>query len=127
MVNLFPHQTLALDETKDFNRVGYFLDMGLGKTYVGSEKMYHLKNGINLLVCQKSKIDDWIEHFKEHYSMPVYNLTDKDDFERFFEMTELVHGIIGVIDYKTRSTAINLLKVFSHDVIHFNLLIFATF
>jgi len=118
MVNLFPHQTLALDETKDFNRVGYFLDMGLGKTYVGSEKMYHLKNGINLLVCQKSKIDDWIEHFKEHYSMPVYNLTDKDDFERFFEMTELVHGIIGVINYELTFRRSDLL-----DLEHFTLML----
>lgn len=118
MVNLFPHQTLALDETKDFNRVGYFLDMGLGKTYVGSEKMYHMKNGINLLVCQKSKIDDWIEHFKEHYSMPVYNLTDKDDFERFFEMTELVHGIIGVINYELTFRRSNLL-----DLEHFTLML----
>lgn len=118
MVNLFPHQTLALDETKDFNRVGYFLDMGLGKTYVGSEKMYHMKNGINLLVCQKSKIDDWIEHFKEHYSMPVYNLTDKDDFERFFEMTELVHGIVGVINYELTFRRSNLL-----DLEHFTLML----
>lgn len=118
MVNLFPHQTLALDETKDFNRVGYFLDMGLGKTFVGSEKMYHMKNGINLLVCQKSKIDDWIEHFKEHYSMPVYNLTDKDDFERFFEMIELVHGIIGVINYELAFRRSDLL-----DLEHFTLML----
>lgn len=118
MVNLFPHQTLALDETKDFNRVGYFLDMGLGKTFVGSEKMHHMKNGINLLVCQKSKIDDWIEHFKEHYSMPVYNLTDKDDFERFFEMTELVHGIIGVINYELAFRRLDLL-----DLEHFTLML----
>lgn len=118
MVNLFPHQTLALDKTKDFNRVGYFLDMGLGKTFVGSEKMYHMKNGINLLVCQKSKIDDWIEHFKEHYSMPVYNLTDKDDFERFFEMIELVHGIIGVINYELAFRRLDLL-----DLEHFTLML----
>ena len=37
-VQLFPHQEKALEETKEFNRVGYFLDMGLGKTFVGSEK-----------------------------------------------------------------------------------------
>lgn len=37
-MQLFPHQSKALDETKDFNRVAYYLDMGLGKTFVGSEK-----------------------------------------------------------------------------------------
>lgn len=43
-VNLFPHQVKALQETEQFNKVGYFLDMGLGKTFVGSEKAKELKN-----------------------------------------------------------------------------------
>ena len=34
-IKLYPHQERALKETKEFNRVGYFLDMGLGKTFVG--------------------------------------------------------------------------------------------
>ena len=38
-MQLFPHQPKALDETRDFNRVAYYLDMGLGKTFVGSEKL----------------------------------------------------------------------------------------
>ena len=59
-----------------------------------------LKNPVNLVVCQKSKIDDWVNHFKEYYSLPTYDLTKKDDFERFFEMNELVHGIVGVINYE---------------------------
>lgn len=29
-MKLFPHQEKALQETKQFNKVGYFLDMGLG-------------------------------------------------------------------------------------------------
>lgn len=29
-MKLFPHQKQALDETKQFNRVAYYLDMGLG-------------------------------------------------------------------------------------------------
>ena len=37
-MQLFPHQQTALKETEQFNRVAYYLDMGLGKTYVGSEK-----------------------------------------------------------------------------------------
>ena len=57
-VQLYPHQVKALEETKDFNRVAYYLDMGLGKTFVGSEKMVQLGLAINLLVCQKSKVQD---------------------------------------------------------------------
>jgi SNF2 family DNA or RNA helicase len=110
-VKLFPHQAKALDETKDFNRVGYFLDMGLGKTFVGSEKMIDLKSGINIVICQKSKIEDWIEHFKKFYPLPIYNLTDKSDFERFFEMSELVGGIIGIINYELAFRRPDLLKL----------------
>lgn len=67
-ISLFPHQKTALDETRQFNRVAYYLDMGLGKTFVGSEKMIELDTNLNLLVCQKSKIDDWMEHFESYYS-----------------------------------------------------------
>lgn len=67
-ISLFPHQKTALDETSQFNRVAYYLDMGLGKTFVGSEKMIELDTNLNLLVCQKSKIDDWMEHFESYYS-----------------------------------------------------------
>lgn len=48
--------------------------IGLGKTYVSSEKAntYPLKI---LVVCQKSKINDWCEHFKSLYGYDVYDLT----------------------------------------------------
>ncbi|MHB8034671.1 helicase SNF2 [Clostridium botulinum] len=45
--------------------------MGLGKTFVGSEKLKELNSNINLVICQKSKLDDWYEHFKTYY--PEYN------------------------------------------------------
>lgn len=67
-MTLFPHQQASLDQTKDFNRVAYYLDMGLGKTFVGSEKMKQLGTDLNILVCQKSKIDDWVQHFESYYS-----------------------------------------------------------
>ena len=67
MVNLFQHQKQALEQTKNFNRVAYYLDMGLGKTFVGSEKMHMLGARVNLVVCQKSKVQDWVEHFIENY------------------------------------------------------------
>ena len=48
--------------------------IGLGKTYISSEKAntYSLKI---LVVCQKSKINDWCEHFKSLYDYDVYDLT----------------------------------------------------
>lgn len=59
--------------------------MGLGKTFVGSEKMKALNTNINLIICQKSKLKDWYEHFKTFYqdyntiiySKPMKNIPDK--------------------------------------------------
>lgn len=67
MINLFEHQQKSLDDTKDKNKVAYYLDMGLGKTYVGSEKLNDLNFNVNLVICQKSKIDDWSNHFHDNY------------------------------------------------------------
>jgi SNF2 family DNA or RNA helicase len=66
-MELLPHQSEALRETEGLNRVAYYYDMGLGKTFIGSEKMKQLKSSLNLLICQKSKINDWVQHFEEHY------------------------------------------------------------
>lgn len=76
-MNLYPHQINVLDRTKSFNRVAYYLDMGLGKTYVGSEKMLDLHTSVNLVVCQKSKVQDWVEHltmYEQEFKM-IYDCT----------------------------------------------------
>lgn len=104
MVTLFPHQKQALEMTSSQNRVAYYLDMGLGKTFVGSEKMLELDKRINLVVCQKSKVGDWIEHFKEHYWYSVLDLTNKKDFECFVEAITAKSFLpqpkfVGVINY----------------------------
>lgn len=39
MISLFPHQQEALQETKDFDNIAVYHDMGLGKTFTGSEMM----------------------------------------------------------------------------------------
>lgn len=62
--------------------------------------MIELGAKVNLVICQKSKIQDWVDHFNSNYKLPTYDLTKKSDYERFFEMTELVHGIVGVINYE---------------------------
>lgn len=67
-VKLLPHQKEALDLTRDFNKTAYYYDMGLGKTFIGSEKLKELNANHNLIICQKSKIKDWYEHCKIYYS-----------------------------------------------------------
>lgn len=84
MIELYPHQIETLKQSKDQNRVAYYLDMGLGKTFVGSEKMYQLDAKVNLVICQKSKVQDWVDHFFSHYlDYVVYDLTSKKQFDEF--------------------------------------------
>ena len=59
-MNLYPHQEKALEESKGLSRVAYYWDIGLGKTFIGSEKLSELGAGVNLVICQKSKIRDWM-------------------------------------------------------------------
>ena len=106
-MKLYPFQRKILDDTASHNRVGYFLDMGLGKTFIGGEKLIQLDRPCNLIVCQKSKIADWISHFKEHYpGYEVFDLTDKKrlgDYllvERMAVRNSVYLGhTIGVINY----------------------------
>lgn len=103
-MKLYQHQKEALEITRDQNHVAYYHDMGLGKTFTGAEKMRQLGAETNLIICQKSKIDDWIEHFKKYYStslrVDVYNLTDKKDFEKFVDGLPYNFARVGVINYE---------------------------
>lgn len=90
-MKLFEHQKAVLNQTEPFNHVGYFLDMGLGKTFVGSEKMMQFETKINLIVCQKSKIKDWVEHFVNFYEeskkLMIYDCSQwsEKDWKKFHE------------------------------------------
>lgn len=104
-MQLYSHQRQVLEQTEQFNRVGYFLDMGLGKTFVGSEKMWELNTAVNLLICQKTKIDDWVQHLKENYlDFKVYDLTRKTQSIMFRQLVDNKgiasnESVIGVINY----------------------------
>lgn len=118
-MKLFPHQVKALEQTKDRNRCAYYLDMGLGKTFVGSEKMYELHAPINLVVCQKSKVQDWLNHFCDvcGWSGSVFDLTRKQGYEAFiWEFTECPNNarmnfMIGVINYDLIFRRLELAKL----------------
>lgn len=80
--------------------------MGLGKTYTGGEKLIQLGAKVNLVICQKSKIEDWVEHFNSNYGeCIVFNLTNKKDFEEFIETVKFYTTkydglVVGVINYE---------------------------
>lgn len=87
-----PHQREALNATKDFNKVAYYHDMGLGKTFSGSEKLAVLNTEYNLVICQKSKVNDWVNHFKQFY--PELNVIDYTK-----PKAQIVPGVI-IINYE---------------------------
>lgn len=106
-MKLFRHQEEALQKTESMNRVAYYYDMGLGKTFIGSEKMVSLGKHVNLVICQKSKVEDWIQHFIENYAdnemQDAYDLTDKKEYKEFIDYCTDVYEpgvpIVGVINY----------------------------
>lgn len=119
-MKLFKHQVEALERTKQFNRVAYYHDMGLGKTYTGAEKMHELGAAVNLVICQKSKIQDWLRHFIANYAFNfvIYDLTKQDELERYIKATKIIlapewakHKIIGVINYDLVYRRPELLKL----------------
>jgi SNF2 family DNA or RNA helicase len=90
IIKLFPHQERVLNETYEYNRVAYYLDMGLGKTFVGSEKMWELNTPYNLVICQKSKIQDWKEHFQTFYPEYQVIIYDKQPLSKIPEDSVLI-------------------------------------
>ena len=105
-MELFKHQQEALYQTKNKNHVAYYLDMGLGKTFVGAEKAMSLNKDI-LIVCQKSKIADWKEHFFKYYIDKMkcdesgawcYDLTSNTGMDMFLHSRYRSRS--GVINYE---------------------------
>lgn len=76
--------------------------MGLGKTFEGSEMLHFYGNRVNLVVCQKSKVNDWFNHFKTYYyDYMVFDLTDKKDFVSFISLSgwQSRQVRVGIINY----------------------------
>lgn len=99
-MKLYPHQQQALDDTAGKNRVAFYHDMGLGKTFTGSEKMRQLDGRVNLVICQKSKINDWVQHLMTHYDVLILDLTNNAELKMFCIESERSQKIIGVINYE---------------------------
>ncbi|MBF0747307.1 DEAD/DEAH box helicase [Gemella sp. 19428wG2_WT2a] len=84
MVKLFKHQEIALDKVKGKNKVAFYLDMGLGKTFVASEKAKEFQSKI-IVICQNSKLEDWKEHFTTNYNLKteIVSLKTIDSLDNF--------------------------------------------
>lgn len=65
--------------------------------------MVQLGAKVNLVICQKSKVQDWIDHFKQNYETQfhVLDLTKESLMTAFFEYQKLQSSspVIGIINY----------------------------
>lgn len=80
-VKLLPHQQKIMELTAGFDNVADYVDMGGGKTFIGSEQMERYGCHINLVICQKSKVPDWVEHFSTYYKYSVWDLTKRGELD----------------------------------------------
>lgn len=121
-MKLFPHQADGLKQTEGHPNCALYWDMGLGKTFGGSEKMMAYGNRVNLVICQKSKVNDWVNHFRDHYQKfsdnvlnEVFNLTDKKQFPYFLASANMnpcpLGMTFGVINYELAWRRKDLLKL----------------
>lgn len=102
---LFEHQTDALKRVERFQNVAFYHDMGLGKTFTGAEQMVKYGCRVNLVVCQKSKVNDWVDHFIAHYQqngvpMNVFDLTRKNGMQTYFLAVNNGYSAVGIINYE---------------------------
>ena len=108
-MELYPHQKQVLQQTQNYNKVAYYLDMGLGKTFTGSVKATSFGKPI-LIICPKSLIGQWIEHFNNvHADYCTYNLTNKKQLQSF--MNDEQDHKLGVINYESVWRKPELLKI----------------
>ena len=83
--------------------------------------MRQLGGRVNLVICQKSKIDDWFDHFEDNYYLSgadeyiilPHDLTDPDGMDIFFENIKTAGGIqiVGIINYDLIFRRPELLKI----------------
>lgn len=73
-MELYPYQKEGLEKIKNLRKVALYWDMGTGKTVMGSEWIKHKPCKEHIVVCQKSKVQDWVDHFVEHY--PEFTVID---------------------------------------------------
>ena len=58
--------------------------------------MQQLHGRVNLIICQKSKVNDWVQHFRSNYPIEVFDLTIPTDITRYM-MSAIPR--IGIINY----------------------------
>ena len=90
-------QKEILKRTENEDRCAYFVGMGLGKTLLSSEHVSSIAPPDEdiIVICQLSKVRDWVEHWRRNYSRPVCDYTRKDPENPKHQ----VKGMVVVVNY----------------------------
>lgn len=99
-MGLFKYQEEALERVHGKRRCAFYHDMGLGKTFTGAAKLIGMGCMVNLVVCQKSKIGDWLDHLRDVEHVKAYDLTTGDAaMFRELAVFNSPFQIFGVVNY----------------------------
>lgn len=99
-MGLFKYQEEALERVHGKRRCAFYHDMGLGKTFTGAAKLISMGCVINLIVCQKSKVGDWLDHLRDVEHVKAYDLTTSDAaMFRELAVFNSPFQIFGVVNY----------------------------
>ena len=93
----YEFQRKGIQAARGLMRVAFYWEMGLGKTIVGSETMLSMKNSVNIIICQKSKVQDWVDHIRDNHR--IYTVLDMTDKHK--DMKRKVEMMLLNIKYKT--------------------------
>ena len=74
-MKLYEHQEKVLKQIKGKKRVLLALEMGLGKSLCASEHLKTLDYQYCLIVCPKSLIPMWQEHYRKFYNQEINDFT----------------------------------------------------
>lgn len=80
MIELYDFQKGSVG---DYKAVALYWDMGLGKTYGGLDRAKQFGDRQILVVCQKSKINDWMEAIKDFLEEEAVCLRTEKGMEDF--------------------------------------------
>lgn len=80
MIELYDFQKGSV---QGHERVALYWEMGLGKTYGGLDRAMQWNDPHVLIVCQKSKIDDWLNAVRDFTGETPKNLRIKKELEEY--------------------------------------------
>lgn len=96
-IRLYQFQKEILSKVEGRTRCALFCEMGTGKTLMSTEHVLSIAKSDEdiIVICQKSKVRDWVMHWREHYGRPVCDYTRIDPKNPKHQS----RGMVTVVNY----------------------------